>query len=67
MPMGKEGSYKLTVKDTPQDGWEQNEGANFRRGKGDESRGYGAARKPSGGGLKEAGRRKDTDNYVATE
>lgn len=42
------------------------ENANWRRGKGDEARGYGAARKPSGGTLKEAGRRKDTDDYVST-
>ena len=66
MPMGKEGSYKLTIKDTPQDGWEQNEGANFRRSD-DEYRGYGAARKPSSPRSDRAGSRKDTDDWATTK
>jgi hypothetical protein len=43
------------------------EEANFRRARGDEVRGYGAARKPSGGKMEKAGHRKETDRYGATE
>lgn len=55
---------KEEMKDYPEDGFPKD--ANWRRARGDESRGYGAARKPSGGKLEKAGHRKDTDDYVTT-